>query len=380
MNNFNFYNPTKVFFGKNRVSEIGYILKTYNISKILLLAGSGSIKNNGVYDDIKNSLLENDVKWVEHWGVRPNPTIEHANEGAELIKSNNLEAILAVGGGSTIDEAKAISSGLFVDNLWDIFDGNSRITEALPIFTILTLSGTGSEMNKFSVMSNDKLVKKLAAGSDLWYPKATIIDPMVQNTLPWYQTVNGGIDALSHLMELYFTGSDEESTLSIIEACMRTIVKCIDNLSENSTDYNSRANLAWTATVALSGVVHAGFVSGDWACHRIEHSVSAFHTEIAHGAGLAVVTPGWIEYVYKTKENHFLRWAKNVWGETSVMLGVEKMKKTFERWGAKLTLRELGVLGSELNDIAENACSPYKIGIVKKLDSKDVYQILQIVF
>ncbi len=317
MENFTFYNPTKLIFGKNTIPKMGRELKKSGINKVLLLAGSGSIKSNGTYESAIQSLKNSGIEWSELWGVRANPLLSHAIEGISIVKDKNVNAILAVGGGSVIDEAKSIAAGYYLDNLWTAFEDKISIDKALPVYTILTLSGTCSEMDPYAVLTNDENLKKWNISGDALYPKVSIIDPEVQMSLPWHQTVNGAIDAMSHIMEFYFMGKDEEATLSVDEALMKTIIQSVDKLQEEPCNYSARANLAWAATLGLNGISGVALHGGDWASHQIEHGISALHPEIAHGAGLAVVFPAWIYYMNRYNTDIFKRWAKNVWNSVT---------------------------------------------------------------
>jgi alcohol dehydrogenase YqhD (iron-dependent ADH family) len=347
MQNFVFHNPTKVIFGRGTIPKIGSEISRYGIQKVLLLAGGGSIKKNGVYEQVVNSLKENKIDWIEHWGVRPNPVLSHANEGIKLVKENGLEGILAVGGGSVIDEAKSIAAGVFLENLWDAFERKVEIEKALPVFTILTISATCSEMDPYAVLTNEKENKKWNIGSFALYPKVSIVDPSVQFTLPWKQTVFGAIDALSHIMEFYFQSKGEEPTTSINETLILKIFESVDNLQKDPRNYSARAELSWSAILALNGISGAGLYGGDWACHTIEHGISAVHPEVAHGAGLAVVFPAWIKYIHYLNEEQFLRWAKVIFQKNNVEAAVIAMKEKYKSWGAPVSLRELGIKKEE---------------------------------
>ncbi|MCX6154867.1 MAG: iron-containing alcohol dehydrogenase [Candidatus Kapabacteria bacterium] len=377
MDNFSFYNPTKIIFGKNTIPSIGREIKRNNIDKVLILAGSGSIRNNGVYDAVTTSLIDNKIQYTEQWGVRPNPTLDHANETIEHTRINKIQAILAVGGGSVIDEAKSIACGFYLDNLWDAFERKVAIANALPIFTVLTLSGTCSEMDSFAVLSNQTENKKWPIGSELLFPKVSIIDPSVQMSLPWHQTVNGAIDAMSHIMEFYFLGTNQEITLSTDEAMLRTLISSLDQLAINPKDYNARANIAWAATLALNGISGIALNGGDWSTHRMEHALSAFHPEIAHGAGLAVMFPAWIEYNKKFNRDHFNRWAKNVWDADSPETALIAMKEKYQNWGAPVTLRELGIKKEEIPSLVKNTFSNGPIGALAALSFTDVANIFE---
>lgn len=387
MHNFTFYTPTKVIFGKNTIPQIGIELKKNNVESVLLLAGGGSIKQNGVYDSAVKSLKENEISFVEHFGVRPNPTVEHAREGKELIEKNNLQAILAIGGGSVIDEAKALAAGYYLDDIWDGFTRKAVPQRALPIYTILTISGTGTEANMNSVLSNHALKKKLAMYCEYTFPKISIIDPTVQMSLPWHQTVNGGIDAITHCMENYFVGQNQETTIAISEAIMRTIIKCLDKLQQDKCPSQQdpdchicRANLAWASTCALNGLTAAGMNGGDWATHRMQHAISALYPEVAHGAGLAALFPSWIRYCNENNKTQFERWAKNVWNADSVEGGIENMVKKFKQWGSPTSISELKVVPRESLSAITEACEQISpqlgaVRILKKEDYAKIYEM-----
>ena len=297
MENFTFYNPTRIIFGKDTVEQIGGVIKEAGFRRVLLVTGGGSIRKNGVYDAVSQSLREAGINWAEAWGVRPNPVLSKAQEIIELAKTEQVEAVLAVGGGSVIDTAKSVAAGVLVPDIWAAFERRVEVTRALPIFVVLTMSGTGSEMDPLAVLTHEGEVKKWVLRSPALFPRASIIDPTVQYSLPWHQTVNGAIDALTHVMEFYFLGTWEETTLALDEALMRTIISMTHRLQKNPRSYEARANLAWAASLALNGLTGVGLREGDFATHRIETAMSAVFPEIAHGAGLGVLFPAWIEYL-----------------------------------------------------------------------------------
>ncbi|NOZ91838.1 MAG: iron-containing alcohol dehydrogenase, partial [Dictyoglomi bacterium] len=266
MRNFVFHNPTKYVFGKDTVKKIGEEIASFGSKKVLLVAGGGSIKKNGVYDTVVDSLKKHDIQWVELWGVRPNPVLSKVREGIEIAKKENVDGVLAVGGGSVIDTAKAIANGVFVDDVWKLYLRKNPLkpTKALPIYVVLTLSATGSEMNGTSVITNEEQKVKWSYRSITNYPKVSIVDPTVQFSLPQRQTANGGSDSLSHIIESYITGKPTDTTVYFDEGLMRSIIDNIDRLMIDPKDYEARASFAWAATLAFNGLSLTG-LGGDWA-------------------------------------------------------------------------------------------------------------------
>ena len=378
MDSFTFYNPTRIIFGKETVGQIGGVIKEAGLSRVLLVAGGGSIKKNGVYDTVARSLREAGVDWVEAWGVQPNPVLTKAREIIALAQKEEVEAVLAVGGGSVIDTAKSVAAGFFVTDIWAAFERQVEITRALPIFVVLTMSGTGSEMDPLAVLTHEGEVKKWVLRSPALFPKTAIIDPTVQYSLPWHQTVNGAIDALTHVMEFYFLGSWEETTLALDEALMRTIISMTHQLQQDPRSYAARANLAWAASLALNGLTGAGLGEGDFATHRIETAMSAVFPAIAHGAGLGVLFPAWILYMKDLNAPTFGRWARNIWGAESVEDGVARMRQTFQGWGAPITLGELGVREADISAIVDAALKVGVLGKLKELTGEDIAAILRL--
>jgi alcohol dehydrogenase YqhD (iron-dependent ADH family) len=379
MHNFDFLNPTKLIFGKDTIGRIGEEIKSGGARKVLLIAGGGSIKKNGVYDQTVASLKDIGIEWVETWGVKPNPVLSKVREMIDLAKKEKVDAILAVGGGSVIDSGKAVATGMCIDDVWQAFEARDQLVEkAMPVYSVLTISATGTEMDQYAVLTNEEENKKWNIAGPALYPKVSIVDPSVQTTLPWDQTVNGALDAMSHIMEYYFIGGRSETTLALDESLFRTIVQMTDELKSKPDDYESRANLAWAATLALNGTSGAGQGGGDWASHGIEHGISALNPEVAHGAGLGVVFPAWITYCQDANPALFKRWAKNIWDAESVEDGVSAMKAKLKEWGAPTTLAELGVKRPQIRDIAVNTVEFGLTGAVKQLTEDDIVNLLSL--
>jgi len=384
MENFVFHNPTKLIFGKDTIPQIGSEIAKQGYRKVLLLYGQGSIKRNGVYEQVISSLKENDLQWVELSGVKPNPLLSKVKEGIELSSKEKVEAILAVGGGSVIDSAKAIAVGFYYSgDIWDIFLGKHSPEKALPIFTVLTMSATGSEMNCGAVVTKDETLEKYSFVSEHVYPRVSIVDPSVQFTLPAEQTVYGAIDTISHVLEYYFDGSDSEIQNELSEGIIRAVISTTERLLQNPKDYEARSNMAWSATVALNGLTGAGRRGGDWSCHRIEHALSALY-DVAHGAGLAIVMPAWMKYVYTSKPAQFERFAHKVFGiiekgEEGIIKGIAIFKEWMKQVGAPVSLKDIGVEEKDIPKIVDNVMAlgePF--GNLRMLYRKDVEAILKI--
>ncbi len=377
MENFTLHNPTRLIFGSDTVGLIGEEILARGIKKTLFLAGEGSIRRNGVYKRVVSSLKEAGVDFVEVWGVRPNPVLTKVQEAVRTAKEFRAEAVLGVGGGSVIDSAKLSAAGFYLEDIWSAVEGKVKIERALPIFTILTLSATGSEMNENAVVTNAEVRKKLGVSSPTLYPALSIVDPSIQVSLPWFQTVNGAIDAIAHVLEFYFRAEDQETALALDEALIRSIIKATDRLKENQGDYAARANLAWAATLALNGTSGAT-LKGEWFVHGLQHVISAFHPEVAHGAGLGVLFPAWIAFMQDYNPLIFKRWAQEIWKASSVKEGIEEMRQAFLRWGAPLTLGDLGVKEGEIPAIAADVYENGRTGKLKKLSSEEIESILRL--
>jgi len=380
MKPFEFYTPTKVFFGKGRTRETGKILKEYGFRKILLHYGSGSIKQNGIYDVLVDSLRAEGIEFVEAGGVEPNPKLGNVLKMIEVCRREKVEMILAVGGGSVIDSAKLTALGVPADcNPW-LFSLKERVADRLPLFAVLTISATGSEMNGNSVITNTTERRKWSLRSPLLYPKVSVIDPSVQSSLPFQQTVNGALDAMAHILEYYFMDDKALATLAMNSALLRTIMDMTDRLRQDPADFVARGNLAWSATLALNGISGIGLKGGDWACHAIEHAFSALYPKIAHGEGLGVVFPAWIEYVSEKQPERFVPWAKNVWGADSVSHALRRFRDKIASWGSATNLRDLGIRESDLATLRDIILDTGGVGKIVKFSADEIDALLMLAF
>lgn len=385
---FDFYNPTKLLFGEGKTALLGSEIKKAGVKKVLLHYGKSSIFVNGVYDQVVASLKENGIEYIELGGVKPNPVLSKVQEGIDIIKSQGIDGIVAAGGGSVIDSAKAIAAGAVYDgNVWDFFEWKARPAGALPIYTVLTISATGSEMNAGGVITKEDENKKWAfSGGEYTFPKVSVIDPVFQFTLPENQTVYGAIDAMSHIFELYFDGTPENDMMdNYSESMLKTIMKHVRVLINDPKNLESRSQLALCATLALNGTNAVGRRGGDWATHMIEHSVSAFY-DIAHGAGLAILFPAWMTYNMHKSPAKFARLGKNIFGITGgsdeeiAEKMIEKLKEFYSSLGAPVTLKEAGVKKDDLPAMAENASLVGPIGKLSKLMKDDILKIYEIAY
>lgn len=386
MLNFNFCNPTRMIFGKDTIEQLGKYVAKEGVKKVLVLYGKGSVIKNGVYDKVVKSLKDNGIEFIELSGVKPNPVLSKVKEAIALMKENNVEGIIALGGGSTIDSAKAASAGFYYEgDVWELFEGKGKVQKALPIFTVLTISATGSEMNSGGVITKEDEKKKWAFGSPLLYPKVSVIDPTVQFTLPEKQTVNGAIDTLSHVFELYFDGTKNTDMMDeLSEGIIRTMMKHVKILLKDKENYESRSEFAWCSTLALNGYNGTGR-TGDWASHNMEHSLSAFY-DISHGEGLAIVFPAWMKYVQKEDVKKFERFAEKIFDikegtpEEKGAKAIEMLKDFYRSLGAPVTLKEMGISKEDIPKLADNAAMLAPLGTLKKLEREDILKIFEIAY
>lgn len=350
MLNFEYYTPTKVFFGKDTHKQVGKILKDYGYKKIMIEYGKNSIKKSGLYDEVVASLNENGIKFVEMGGVEPNPKVEFVRQAISLAKSENVELILAVGGGSVIDSSKGTALGAKHDgDVWDIFSGKHVPTNALAVASILTHSAAGSEMSMSAVLTNLSLNMKKGCGTEFNRCKFSILNPELTYSVSKYQTACGIVDMMTHTLERYFSVvPDTELTDNISEGILKSIVKAGLVAIENPTDYEARATLMWASSLAHNGLTGCGR-ENFLAVHQLEHAVSGVFDEVAHGAGLAVLYPAWAKYIYKHNVKRFARLARNVWGvnekddETAAQKGVEEMQNYFIKIGMPSRLADFNI-------------------------------------
>lgn len=383
MLNFNIHFPTRISFGRGKIEDLGKEILTYG-NKVLLVYGGGSIKHSGLYDQVLQIFKDNNITHVELSGVQPNPRISSVRQGVALCKEHEVQLVLAVGGGSTVDCAKIIAAGAgYDDDAWDFFTHKARINYALPIGTVLTLAATGSEMNPNAVISNDDTKQKLGTGSPAIIPRFSILDPEYSFTVPPEQTAAGTVDIMSHIFEQYFSPTPETFIQDrLAEAMLKTCIHYGPIAIAQPDNYEARANLMWTGSLALNGLLGAGKRT-DWATHDIEHEISALY-DVTHGLGLAVLTPYWMHYVLNEQTTPRLaEYARNVWeieendDIIAARVGIKKTGEFFKSLNLAGSLREIGVEKEHLAEMAEKATSRGPLGAFKKLEYPDVLNILQ---
>lgn len=367
MINFEFYSPTRVFFGRDQQKRVGEIIKGYGFNKVLLHYGGGSIKKTGLYDEVVKALNDAGIDFVELGGAQPNPILGLVKKGIEICKKENVDLVLAVGGGSAIDSGKAIAVGAAHDcDPW-LFSSKKKVPEgALPVGTILTLSATGSEMSSSAVITNEELKLKRGFNSEFNRPLFSILNPELTFTVSPYQTACGIVDIMMHTAERYLTQKGEaEVTDRIAEAVLKSTIEAGRAAMKNPRDYEARATLMWAGSLSHNGLTGLGrdyfMVS-----HQIEHEISGMFEEVAHGAGLAVVFPAWMKYAYKYNIPRFCQYAVRVWNcemdyenpENTVIAGIEATIKYFKEIGMPTTLGELNITEDSIEEMAEK-CTDY---------------------
>jgi alcohol dehydrogenase YqhD (iron-dependent ADH family) len=387
MENFEFINPTRILFGKNSEEKVGEQVALYS-KTILLHYGGGSIKASGLFDRVIASLKKAGVQWVELGGVKPNPRLSLVHEGVKLCKEHKLGLILAVGGGSVIDSAKAIAMGAVIEgDVWDFYLGKGQPVAALPIGTVLTIPAAGSEASTGTVITNEEGWLKRAVNSELIYPRFSILNPELAFSLPKFQVACGVTDIMAHLMERYFTNVKHvELTDRLIESAMKTLISQAPLVLQNPKDYDAWSELMWTGTIAHNNLLDTGRI-GDWASHDIEHEISGIY-DIAHGAGLAVVFPAWMKYVWKHDVSRFVQWSVRVWNvemdvfnpDAVAQAGIARMEAFFKSMGLVTRLSEMDIPADRIDEMAAKCTNSGKrtFGNFVKLGYEDVRKVLHL--
>ena len=385
MKNFVFHNPTKIIFGRDTIPAIGSETAVFG-KNALLVYGEGSIKKNGIYDQVITSLKKAGVAVVEHGGVKSNPVLSHVHQGIELVKKHGLDVIVAVGGGSVVDTAKAISAGALVEHdVWKFFTGKKSVKGALPLTCVLTLAASGSEMNSGMVVTNEETSQKFGFANKHLYPKTSILDPCATFTVPPHYTAYGAVDAIAHVLEFYFT--NQESYTPVQDHFMEgLVISCMDSCNrtlDNPEDFDARADLMWAATLALNGLTGAGLGKVGFPMHMIEHSLSALYN-VAHGAGLSVIIPGWMIYQAQKTPEKFARFAERIFNITSgstekkAAEGIQALLTWFVKIKTPTSLTALHVPLQDISKIARNAVALAKVWNMPDYNEEKIEEILRL--
>ena len=386
MNNFQFWSPTEFVFGKGTENDAGKYVKKHGGSKVLLHFGGGSAEKSGLLGKIRVSLDGSGIKYIELGGVKPNPRDTLVYEGIDICRREGIDFILAVGGGSVIDSAKAIAMGVPYDgDFWDFYTIKDP-EEALPVGTVLTIAAAGSEGSGDSVITKEDGGLKRGAGADVLRPRFSILDPELTCTLPAFQTACGATDIMAHVFERYFTNTTEvEITDRLCEAVLLTMIRETPRVIAQPDNYDARANIMWAGTVAHNNIVGVGREQ-DWNSHGIEHELSALY-DCAHGAGLAVIMPAWMEYVYKHDVNRFAQAAVRVWGchmdyfepGKTALEGIKRFRSFLHSIGMPINFAELGAKEEDIPKLVEKfGLSDGKTGGFVQLSSEDIAEIYRI--
>ena len=361
MRNFNFQIPTKIVFGKEVIEKLGKEASKSG-KKALIVYGKESIKKYGTYDKVMAALNAAEIETVEFAGVKANPVASHAREGIKFAKEQNVDMVIAVGGGSVIDEAKCIAAGALVDNdVWDFFDGTAPARKALPVYVVLTMPATGSEMNNGMVLTNDETNVKNAAFTPAVYPKASFLDPQLTYTIPVQNTAYAVSDIMSHLLEGYFITT--ESFIPIqdgyVEGIVKGVMQAMDRVADNPEDFDGRAGIMWAASLAWNGLGSAGVRGANTPCHMLEHPLSALY-DVAHGAGLSIVTPAWLKAMKSEIPTRIEKFAVNIMGvtegtqEEKIDTAIAQLEAWFKKIGTPTTFAEAGLTDIDIPEMVKH--------------------------
>ena len=390
MNNFTFYSPTLFSFGDGEEQKTGALVRQFGGTRVLLVTGGGSVHRNGAYDAVTASLREAGIPFAELSGVQANPRSGKVYEGIQLLRDTGADFLLAVGGGSVIDTAKAIGFGALYDgDFWDFFTGKAKIEKTLPVGVVLTISAAGSEGSDSCVITQEKgNLKWGCPKTDVIRPKFSVLDPRLTCSLPAYQTASGAVDMLAHIMERYFTNTtDVALTDRLCEALLKTVLDAAPKAIADPADYAARADLMWAGMLAHNNTCGVGREQ-DWASHQIEHELSAFY-DCAHGAGLAVVLPAWLTYVLPHNPTRLAQFAVRVFGcemnfehpEDTARQGIERLRQFFRSLGMPTTLEEIGAKAEDIPAmVAHRAEKPagFPFGGFVKIQPADMEAILRL--
>ena len=385
MQDFIFNLPTKIIFGKDKVSEIGKHIKKFG-PKVFMLYGEGSIKNIGVYDIVIDSLKKEGLDVIEYSGVKSNPVLSHTNKGIKVAKEKRVNCILGVGGGSVIDEAKAIATGFYYKgNVWDFYKGKRNVNKALPIVSVLTIPATSSEVNGGTVLTNEETRQKFGFFNQHLIPQVSILDPKVTFSIPAEYTAYSAVDVISHMLEGYLTNEADLVPVQdrIIEVLIKTVMESTEIILKDPKNYQERAIFMWSASLANSGIPSAGL--GNWSApnHMFGHVLGGYY-DIPHGASLSIIIPAWMKYNLEEKTEKFAKLARNVFGvnkkdeKENAKVAVQEFKKWFKKIGAPVSFGDAELPTNELDDLAEGVMEVAKIWGIKGYSRNVILKILKL--
>jgi len=379
MNDFTYYNPTKIDFGRGKESTIGKHIKEAGVESVLLVYGTGSIKKSALYETTVHALQESGIAYKELDGVVSNPLLSRVNDGIKIAKEHKLQAVLGVGGGSVADSAKAIAAGAKYDgDVWDFFIQKAQVTEALPVFTVMTLAATASEMNGNSVVMNDETKQKYSFSSVCVNPVVSVINPELMATVTQEYLAYSAVDIIAHSIEIYFTASTHPNFNSrVVESIVKSVIETTEILMQDPNNYDARGEFAWVAAQALNGLTPAGTAGGSFPNHMIEHALSALYN-VAHGAGLSIVIPAWMKWYKEQNIVQFERFAKEVFGVDGADAGIERLEAWFSKIGSPVRLQEANIPREGIEALAQNASELAKLWGMGDLYSKEtIVEILE---
>ncbi|MDP5240837.1 iron-containing alcohol dehydrogenase [Uliginosibacterium sp. 31-16] len=373
MDNFTFFNPTTIDFGTDKEQQIGQHLAAHGIKKVLLTYGSERIKREGLFATVTQSLAAQGIEFVECGGIVSNPVISKVREAIALARTHQVAAVLAVGGGSVLDSSKTIAAGVLHEgDVWELFSRAATIKAALPIFSVLTLAATGSEMNNGAVVTNEETKEKFAIGSVHTFPKVSIVNPALMQTVSRDYLVYSAADIIAHSIEGYFTAKVQPRFQSrLVEAVINTVIETTETLLADPADYDARAQFAWASTQALNGLTYAGTAGFSYPNHMIEHSLSALFN-VPHGAGLSVIMPAWMKWYHSRNPQQFQRFATEIFGLDTAEQGIAALEKWFDKIGTPTRLSQLGITEADLPATIENVLGNAKWFGIAEIYTRDV--------
>lgn len=385
MESFRFSMPTEIVFGKNTELQVGEEVAKVG-GPVLLHWGSDRIRKSGLFDRVVDSLRKARIEIFELGGVQPNPRLALVHEGIQICRSNNVKCILAVGGGSVIDSAKAIGIGVpYEGDVWDFYTQKALPSATLPVGVVLTIPAAGSEASNSTVITREEDSRKIGVNFEITRPRFAIMNPELTYSLPPFQTAAGAADIMSHIIERYFTNVDHvDLTDRLCEATLKTVIHNAPIAIEKPNDYHARAELMWASTIAHNDLLSTGRV-GDWASHMIEHELSGLY-DVTHGAGLATVFPAWMRFTYRHDIKRFVQFAVRVWGveedfqepERTALQGIERLRSFWHSIGLPVTLQELGIPNDRLEEMAHRSVLFGPIGSFVKIEEEDALEILRL--